>query len=220
MNQKTNEHLWPAAGETTDDRQAGRHQFTAEGWDGPLQENDGQTETEQTAVPERKRRNAGGGRNYSEQSDTWTEWDVRSPAHFVSSLLLFSPLPHIESTALACTSVHLLFLCMQLIEDLRRELEHLQLFKLETERPGRTRSSSSGLADFTSRTREMELEHEVKRLKQVPMKGSAQIALLCEPQWTCSKMRRDHKTAFDFKQWEGIWRLLCSFLKSVSCLGS
>lgn len=54
----------------------------------------------------------------------------------------------------------------ELIEDLRRELEHLQLFKLETERPGRSRSSSSSLSDFNSRTREVELEHEVKRLKQ------------------------------------------------------
>jgi len=54
----------------------------------------------------------------------------------------------------------------QLIEDLRRELEHLQLYRLETERPG-GRSSASSLADFTSRTREVELEHEVKRLKQV-----------------------------------------------------
>uniref|UniRef100_A0A672GCC7 RAB11 family interacting protein 4 (class II) b n=1 Tax=Salarias fasciatus TaxID=181472 RepID=A0A672GCC7_SALFA len=54
----------------------------------------------------------------------------------------------------------------ELIEDLRRELEHLQLFKLEAEKPGRGRSSSSGLMDFTSRTREVELEHEVKRLKQ------------------------------------------------------
>ncbi|XP_054460647.1 rab11 family-interacting protein 4B isoform X3 [Anoplopoma fimbria] len=54
----------------------------------------------------------------------------------------------------------------ELIEDLRRELEHLQLFKLETERTGRSRSYSSGLADFNSRTREVELEHEVKRLKQ------------------------------------------------------
>uniref|UniRef100_A0A671U0Q8 RAB11 family interacting protein 4 (class II) b n=1 Tax=Sparus aurata TaxID=8175 RepID=A0A671U0Q8_SPAAU len=54
----------------------------------------------------------------------------------------------------------------ELIEDLRRELEHLQLFKLETERPGRSGSSSSGLADFNTRTREVELEHEVKRLKQ------------------------------------------------------
>uniref|UniRef100_A0A8C6LRU0 RAB11 family interacting protein 4 (class II) b n=1 Tax=Nothobranchius furzeri TaxID=105023 RepID=A0A8C6LRU0_NOTFU len=54
----------------------------------------------------------------------------------------------------------------ELIEDLRRELEHLQLYKLEAEKPGRSRSSSSGLADFNSRTREVELEHEVKRLKQ------------------------------------------------------
>ncbi|XP_029365049.1 rab11 family-interacting protein 4B [Echeneis naucrates] len=55
----------------------------------------------------------------------------------------------------------------ELIEDLRRELEHLQLFKLEAERPGgRSRTSSSSLADFNSRTREVELEHEVKRLKQ------------------------------------------------------
>ena len=56
--------------------------------------------------------------------------------------------------------------CVQLIEDLRRELEHLQLYQLETERPG-GRGSASGLVDFTSRTREVELEHEVKRLKQV-----------------------------------------------------
>ncbi|XP_035037584.1 rab11 family-interacting protein 4B isoform X1 [Hippoglossus stenolepis] len=54
----------------------------------------------------------------------------------------------------------------ELIEDLRRELEHLQLFKLETERPGRGRTSSTSLADFNCRTREVELEHEVKRLKQ------------------------------------------------------
>lgn len=46
------------------------------------------------------------------------------------------------------------------------------MFKLETERPGRGRSSSSGLSDFSSRTREVELEHEVKRLKQVAMKSS------------------------------------------------
>uniref|UniRef100_A0A8C9SYI5 RAB11 family interacting protein 4 (class II) a n=1 Tax=Scleropages formosus TaxID=113540 RepID=A0A8C9SYI5_SCLFO len=45
----------------------------------------------------------------------------------------------------------------EVIEDLRRELDHLQLFKLETETPGRGRSA---------RTREIELEHEVKRLKQ------------------------------------------------------
>lgn len=60
-----------------------------------------------------------------------------------------------------------------MIEDLRRELEHLHKFKLETERPGRGRSSSSGLSDYSSRSRELELEHEVKRLKQVEAKPSS-----------------------------------------------
>ncbi|XP_035492714.2 rab11 family-interacting protein 4B isoform X1 [Scophthalmus maximus] len=55
----------------------------------------------------------------------------------------------------------------ELIEDLRRELEHLQLFKLEAEKPGRSRTSSTSLADFNCRTREVELEYEVKRLKQL-----------------------------------------------------
>ncbi|XP_024919495.1 ADP-ribosylation factor-like protein 3 [Cynoglossus semilaevis] len=54
----------------------------------------------------------------------------------------------------------------EVIEDLRRELEHLQMLKLEGERPGRSRTSSTSMADFNSRSREMELEHEVKRLKQ------------------------------------------------------
>lgn len=54
----------------------------------------------------------------------------------------------------------------QLIEDLRRELEHLQMYKLDCERPGRGRSAS-GLGEFNARAREVELEHEVKRLKQV-----------------------------------------------------
>uniref|UniRef100_A0A3B3RLI0 RAB11 family interacting protein 4 (class II) b n=1 Tax=Paramormyrops kingsleyae TaxID=1676925 RepID=A0A3B3RLI0_9TELE len=53
-----------------------------------------------------------------------------------------------------------------LIEDLRRELEHLQLFKLEAERPGRGRSSSSSLSEFNSKSRELELENDNKRLKQ------------------------------------------------------
>lgn len=56
---------------------------------------------------------------------------------------------------------------MQLIEDLRKELEHLQMYKLDYERPGRGRGSSSGLGEFSARAREVELEHEVKRLKQV-----------------------------------------------------
>ncbi|KAJ8251642.1 hypothetical protein GJAV_G00223550 [Gymnothorax javanicus] len=50
----------------------------------------------------------------------------------------------------------------ELIEDLRRELEHLQLFKLEAENPGQGR----GLAEYNARAREIELEHEIKRLKQ------------------------------------------------------
>ncbi|XP_042198347.1 rab11 family-interacting protein 4A [Callorhinchus milii] len=53
----------------------------------------------------------------------------------------------------------------ELIEDLRKELEHLQLFKLETERPGRGRSVSVGIQEYNWRSRELELEHELKRLK-------------------------------------------------------
>lgn len=54
----------------------------------------------------------------------------------------------------------------QLIEDLRKQLEHLQLFKLEAEHR-RGRSNSVGLQEYNSRTRESELEQEVRRLKQV-----------------------------------------------------
>ncbi|XP_078096563.1 rab11 family-interacting protein 3 isoform X2 [Mustelus asterias] len=53
----------------------------------------------------------------------------------------------------------------ELIEDLRKQLEQLQLFKLETERL-RGRSSSIGLQEYNSRNRESELEQEIKRLKQ------------------------------------------------------
>uniref|UniRef100_A0A8P0PFI8 Rab11 family-interacting protein 3 n=1 Tax=Canis lupus familiaris TaxID=9615 RepID=A0A8P0PFI8_CANLF len=53
----------------------------------------------------------------------------------------------------------------ELIEDLRRQLEHLQLFKLEAEQR-RGRGSSVGLQEYNSRTRESELEQEVRRLKQ------------------------------------------------------
>uniref|UniRef100_A0A4W3HW33 RAB11 family interacting protein 3 n=1 Tax=Callorhinchus milii TaxID=7868 RepID=A0A4W3HW33_CALMI len=51
----------------------------------------------------------------------------------------------------------------ELIEDLRKQLEHLQLFKLDVER-GRSYSAGRGYQGI--RTREAELEHEVKRLKQ------------------------------------------------------
>uniref|UniRef100_A0A8C2YRS4 RAB11 family interacting protein 4 n=1 Tax=Chinchilla lanigera TaxID=34839 RepID=A0A8C2YRS4_CHILA len=54
----------------------------------------------------------------------------------------------------------------ELIEDLRKELEHLQMYKLDCERTGRGRNSSSSLGEFNARAREVELEHEVKRLKQ------------------------------------------------------
>lgn len=54
----------------------------------------------------------------------------------------------------------------QLIEDLRKQLEHLQLLRLEAEQR-RGRSSSLGLQEYNSRTRESELEQEVRRLKQV-----------------------------------------------------
>ncbi|KAG2456060.1 RFIP3 protein, partial [Polypterus senegalus] len=53
----------------------------------------------------------------------------------------------------------------ELIEDLRKQLEHLQLYKLEAE-ARRGRSASAGLQEYNSRTREAELEQEVRRLKQ------------------------------------------------------
>ncbi|XP_050953654.1 rab11 family-interacting protein 3 isoform X5 [Labeo rohita] len=56
--------------------------------------------------------------------------------------------------------------CTQgLIEDLRKQLEHLQLFKLETE-ARRGRSASSGLQEYNTHMRENELEQEIRRLKQ------------------------------------------------------
>lgn len=53
----------------------------------------------------------------------------------------------------------------ELIEDLRKQLEHLQLYKLEAEAK-RGRSPGAGLQEYQTRTREAELEHEIKRLKQ------------------------------------------------------
>ncbi|XP_024914375.1 rab11 family-interacting protein 4B isoform X2 [Cynoglossus semilaevis] len=69
----------------------------------------------------------------------------------------------------------------EVIEDLRRELEHLQMLKLEGERPGRSRTSSTSMADFNSRSREMELEHEVKRLKQRFMSQDFQASEFQQP---------------------------------------
>lgn len=59
----------------------------------------------------------------------------------------------------------------QLIEDLRKQLEHLQLYKLEAEAK-RGRSPGAGLQEYQTRTREAELEQEIKRLKQVPKESS------------------------------------------------
>uniref|UniRef100_A0A8C7DKZ4 RAB11 family interacting protein 3 (class II) n=1 Tax=Oncorhynchus kisutch TaxID=8019 RepID=A0A8C7DKZ4_ONCKI len=53
----------------------------------------------------------------------------------------------------------------ELIEDLRKQLEHLQLYKLEAE-ARRGLSPSAGLQEYQSRTREAELEQEIRRLKQ------------------------------------------------------
>ncbi|XP_063816930.1 rab11 family-interacting protein 4 isoform X2 [Pseudophryne corroboree] len=53
----------------------------------------------------------------------------------------------------------------ELIEDLRKELEHLQIYRLDCERSGRGRSLSSGLHEFNTKTRESELEQEIRRLK-------------------------------------------------------
>ncbi|XP_036390381.1 rab11 family-interacting protein 3 [Megalops cyprinoides] len=53
----------------------------------------------------------------------------------------------------------------ELIEDLRKQLEHLQLYKLEVEAKS-GRSPGAGLQEYQSRTREQELEQEIRRLKQ------------------------------------------------------
>uniref|UniRef100_UPI00358F5A15 rab11 family-interacting protein 4 isoform X2 n=1 Tax=Myxine glutinosa TaxID=7769 RepID=UPI00358F5A15 len=54
----------------------------------------------------------------------------------------------------------------ELIEDLRKQLEYLQMFRLEVERGGRGRGPGAGLQEYTARTRESELEQEVRRLRQ------------------------------------------------------
>lgn len=59
----------------------------------------------------------------------------------------------------------------QLIEDLRKQLEHLQLYKLEAEAK-RGRTPGAGLQEYQTRTREAELEQEIKRLKQVAKESS------------------------------------------------
>ncbi|XP_069779121.1 rab11 family-interacting protein 4B [Narcine bancroftii] len=54
----------------------------------------------------------------------------------------------------------------ELIDDLHRELDHLRVFQLEMERSSLSHSPSYGLYTFTFRSRELELQHEVKRLRQ------------------------------------------------------
>nr|XP_045017507.1 rab11 family-interacting protein 3 isoform X2 [Jaculus jaculus] len=54
----------------------------------------------------------------------------------------------------------------ELIEDLRKQLEHVQLLRLEAEQRRGRSSSSLGLQEYNSRARENELEQEVRRLKQ------------------------------------------------------
>lgn len=53
----------------------------------------------------------------------------------------------------------------ELIEDLRKQLEMLQLFKLEME-VRRGRSPAAGLQEYNTHMRENELEQEIRRLKQ------------------------------------------------------
>ncbi|XP_069502995.1 rab11 family-interacting protein 3 isoform X2 [Ambystoma mexicanum] len=53
----------------------------------------------------------------------------------------------------------------KVIEDLRKQLEQLQLYKLEVEQK-HGRANGVGLQEYNSRTRESELEQEIRRLKQ------------------------------------------------------
>lgn len=70
--------------------------------------------------------------------------------------------PEHEHYVCVLTLTSLVFM-FQLIDDLRREVDYLQLFKLEMEHPGK----GKGLSEFNAKTKEMEMEHEVRRLKQV-----------------------------------------------------
>ncbi|CAJ0957439.1 unnamed protein product [Ranitomeya imitator] len=55
--------------------------------------------------------------------------------------------------------------CQEVIEELRRELEQTQLLRLEMEQRMGV-GNSAALQEYNSRTKEAELEHEVRRLKQ------------------------------------------------------
>ncbi|XP_072339993.1 rab11 family-interacting protein 4A isoform X3 [Scyliorhinus torazame] len=54
----------------------------------------------------------------------------------------------------------------ELIEDLRKELEYLQIFQLDSERAVWSRNPASNAIEISFRSKEMELEYEAKRLKQ------------------------------------------------------
>lgn len=82
------------------------------------------------------------------------------------------PLKRFLKTSLTDVSVFIFF--SQLIEDLRKQLEHLQLYKLEAEAK-RGRTPGAGLQEYQTRTREAELEQEIKRLKQVKNIFSASL---------------------------------------------
>ncbi|GCB86737.1 hypothetical protein scyTo_0027438, partial [Scyliorhinus torazame] len=58
-----------------------------------------------------------------------------------------------------------------LIEDLRKELEYLQIFQLDSERAVWSRNPASNAIEISFRSKEMELEYEAKRLKQVNQAG-------------------------------------------------
>lgn len=103
-------------GKTKDDRQAGRHKPASEGRDGPLQENDGQAETEQTAVPKGKGGNAGGGRD-------WFFSFLPFVCHqFGTLFVLVLSLFHSAFSGCACKrriSAALLFMCCLCLVDRR-----------------------------------------------------------------------------------------------------
>lgn len=72
-------------------------------------------------------------------------------------------------------SYNLMLSSLQLVDDLRRELEYLQLFKMEMEHPGTGKS----LSEYNAKTREIEMEHEVRRLKQVHRHSHTSVGLCC-----------------------------------------
>lgn len=104
----------------------------------------------------------------------WHNVGIHSMSHCSRRELVPARRPPVCPTGCnQCQHSAVLFLLLQLIEDLRKQLEHLQLFKLECEQR-RGRSSSMGLQEYNSRTRETELEQEIKQLKQVGEAGKGE----------------------------------------------